>query len=267
MDPESRKRPKFAQRRPDWALPKLDLELQLHPDEALDMNRKRQLCPKCGRSRSLFCYDCLIPFTEVPRVDLPFHFSIITHHEEARSKNTGVQVAVLAPDRISLHSIDECPEFSASRAIVLFPCDEAIPAEEVDTTDLDRVFIIDSKWKKAGELVQHPALQGVKRVKLRHTQSCFWRFHTRGVAEEGVSTAEAIYHFLKAVHNQSWLRSHPQYEDPHCFDNVLWYFAFQHKIVEGAMEVRNKRHRLAEGALGGCDQRLGQEEEGQGVEG
>lgn len=37
-----------------------------------------------GRSRALFCYDCILPLAkDCPTVPLPFPFSIITHSDEA----------------------------------------------------------------------------------------------------------------------------------------------------------------------------------------
>jgi hypothetical protein len=37
-----------------------------------------------GRSRSLYCHTCLVPLLPgTPRLTLPVHFNIITHHEEA----------------------------------------------------------------------------------------------------------------------------------------------------------------------------------------
>ena len=50
--------------------------------------------------------------------------------------------------------------------------------------------------KKANRLIQHPSLDGVQRAKLSQTKSAFWRFHTKGVADE-VS--------VKVLHNQ-WSR-------------------------------------------------------------
>ncbi len=48
--------------------------------------------------------DCLEPLVPFPRVELPFRVSIVTHHEEKASKNTGVQVAILAAGQVDLHT-------------------------------------------------------------------------------------------------------------------------------------------------------------------
>ncbi len=57
-----------------------------------------------GKSRSLYCYDCLVPLTpHVPHVDLPFKVTIITHQNERPANNTGVQVALLAAGHVDMH--------------------------------------------------------------------------------------------------------------------------------------------------------------------
>lgn len=61
------------------------------------------LLSRSQRSRHLYCYDCLVPFTPVPSLQLPFQLSIITHYAEAASKNTGVHAALLCPHQVQLH--------------------------------------------------------------------------------------------------------------------------------------------------------------------
>lgn len=61
------------------------------------------LLPCSTKSRSLFCYDCLVALTATPQVELPFTVSIITHREEKSAKNTGVHAAILAAKHIQLH--------------------------------------------------------------------------------------------------------------------------------------------------------------------
>lgn len=61
-------------------------------------------CCACrsGKSRSLFCYDCLVPFTSTPSVKLPFQLHIITHSAEPPAKATGVHAAVLCKGQVHL---------------------------------------------------------------------------------------------------------------------------------------------------------------------
>eukprot|EP00967_Tisochrysis_lutea_P100823 scaffold150763_cov22-Tisochrysis_lutea.AAC.2 len=56
--------------------------------------------------------------------------------------------------------------------------------------------------KESKEMMKHPLLSGVRRVKLKDARSAFWRFHTAGVGEEGLCTIECLYFFLKALAEQ-----------------------------------------------------------------
>lgn len=178
-----------------------------------------------------------MPFTPVPEVQLPFQFVIITHHEEARSKNTGVQAAILSSKWVKLQSFKELKSIDSGASAVLFPSDGAIPVRHFDPSQVSTFYIIDSKWKKAKELSSNPPLSGVQHVRLQETRSAFWRFHTAGVSDEGVCTIEAIYFLLKALQESGKLKG-DAYKGPHCFDNLLWYFAYQHKVVEAAFTKR-----------------------------
>ncbi|GLC43990.1 hypothetical protein PLESTB_000217400 [Pleodorina starrii] len=229
---------KLAARRPDWELPELHSDLQLAPLDVLHTHKERIKCPKCGRSRAHYCYDCLQPLVPFPQVDLPFRVSIVTHEHESASKNTGVQLAILAAGKVDMHSIAQVPtDVDPSRCVVLFPSDTALEVEQLEPDSIDRLFIIDSRWKKAGELVRTDTFRAMRAVKLSRTRSAFWRFHTRGVAEEGVCTIEALFFFLDALAKQGKL-SDPRFTAPHAFDNLLWYFVYQHTVVQQACHKR-----------------------------
>jgi hypothetical protein len=55
-----------------------------------------------GKSRALFCYDCLVPFTPTPSLQLPFQLHIVTHAAERLTKATGVHAAVLCRGQVHL---------------------------------------------------------------------------------------------------------------------------------------------------------------------
>ena len=66
----------FCTHRKDWVPRPLHEGLRLSSLEELETDAsqgKRQQCPKCGQSRSLYCFTCLLPLTPVPRVDLDFN--------------------------------------------------------------------------------------------------------------------------------------------------------------------------------------------------
>lgn len=87
---------------------------------------------------------------------------------------------------------------------------------------------------KAKNLIEHPRLQGVPHVKLANTQTAFWRYHTRGTAEEGVCTVECIYYFLKTLMEQGKLHRDGTEDKLHMYDDLLWYFAYQHRLIHAA---------------------------------
>ncbi|GLI66518.1 hypothetical protein VaNZ11_010388 [Volvox africanus] len=230
--------PKLAARRPDWELPPVHSGLQLAPMDSLYNNTERIKCLKCGRPRAHYCYDCLQPLVPFPHVDLPFQVSIVTHHEEKASKNTGVQVAILGGSQVDLHDMSHTPtDVEPSRCAVLFPSDTALEVEQLEPDSIDRLFIIDSRWKKANTLMRTETFRGMRAVRLSQTRSAFWRFHTRGVAEAGVCTVEALFFFLDALAKQGKL-SDPRFTVPHVFDNLLWYFVYQHQVVQQAAQKR-----------------------------
>ncbi|GIL75732.1 hypothetical protein Vretimale_15281 [Volvox reticuliferus] len=233
--------PKLAARRPAWELPEVHSGLQLAPMDSLYNYKERMKCLKCGRLRAHYCYDCLQPLVPFPHVDLPFRVSIVTHHEEKASKNTGVQAAILARDQVDLHDMSHTPtDVEPSRCAVLFPSDTALEVEQLEPDSIDRLFIIDSRWKKANSLMRTETFRTMRAVRLSHTRSAFWRFHTRGVAEAGVCTIEALFFFLDALAKQGKLRD-PRFSVPHVFDNLLWYFVYQHQVVQQAAQKRVSR--------------------------
>lgn len=216
----------FAKRRPGWQLPALDLSaLRLASFEPLQACDRRQPCPQCQRSRRWACLECcvaLVP-TPTPAVRLPFELVVVTHPNEPASKNTGAHAKLLcAPGQVRLCGIDALPGdlllqpslsgaggsrsgssgggSSPGATAVLFPAPDARTPDELGAAGLKRVVVIDTAWQKAKELNGHMALAGLPRVKLPGSpRSAFWRFHTRGVAAEGVCTIEAIWLLAQAV--------------------------------------------------------------------
>lgn len=89
-------------------------------------------CPlhnmRSGRSRHLYCYDCLVPFTDVPAMTLPFKVSIITHHEGERAVVPPAvceDVAVLLLLQSwhgSRHALTQPPQYTAHRADHCWMC-------------------------------------------------------------------------------------------------------------------------------------------------
>ncbi|GMH37354.1 hypothetical protein BSKO_05227 [Bryopsis sp. KO-2023] len=235
-DPERRH---FAKRRPDWDPPELHADLRTSSLEPLRSKKQRSACPTCKKSRSLYCHDCLIPLTAAPKVALPCNIHILVDGD-ARSRNTGVQAAILAPDHITLHALDGSLDVDPETAVLLFPSDCAVDADNLDMKDVKDVILIDSVWKKSSKIAKtNPVLKDLKRVRLNGVRSSFWRFHTDGVPGEGVSTVEAIWVFLKALLGCGALPKE-QYSE-HSFDDILWYFAHQYEIIQEVKRVKRAK--------------------------
>eukprot|EP00879_Flechtneria_rotunda_P021202 GHRR01022335.1.p2 GENE.GHRR01022335.1~~GHRR01022335.1.p2 ORF type:complete len:136 (+),score=51.15 GHRR01022335.1:250-657(+) len=123
--------------------------------------------------------------------------------------------------------MEQLPQLHLSNTVLMFPSDGALLPDQLDLQQLHHVVILDSKWRKARELNQDKAFEGIKRMKLPGSpRSRFWRFHTGETSDEGVCTIEALHLLLQALAGR--LQDHPCQGDPHYFDNLLWYFAFQH---------------------------------------
>ena len=187
----------------------------------------------------------------------PIRVAVLMHREEQRSKNTGVHLALLAPSQVSIHQLEECPAFDPAKTAVLFPCEEAVFADEVDPSTIEQVVVIDSRWAKAMVLIREDErLKGLRKLSLRDTRTAFWRRKTFGAPKEGVCTVEAVFFLCKALHSRSCLadpsqsgaaasaqpglladesrgerhRSTPAAmsgSECHHFDNLLWYFQYQ----------------------------------------
>lgn len=225
----------FAKRRPGWEPAELP-PLQLSPFTPLESSG-RQPCPKCGRSRALYCCYCLVPFTPTPRIELPFELYVVS--QEQATKATGTHAAVLCPGCVHMHRLDELPALDPATTVVLFPSDDAVTPDQLELQQMQHVVAIDAKWKKATDLNERPAFAGMTRVKLPgNPRSCFWRHHTHGTTEEGVCTIEAVHLLMQALADRL-----PQ--EPAHWDNLLWYFAYQHKVVEQAHAQRTATRQQA----------------------
>ena len=55
----------------------------------------------------------------------------------------------------------------------------------------------------------------------------------QGVTDEGVCTAEALYFFLKALVAHGKLAGARGSGEHHAYDDLLWYFVFQHQVGFG----------------------------------
>ncbi|GBG78581.1 hypothetical protein CBR_g27806 [Chara braunii] len=246
----------------------------------------RQSCHVCGKFRLFFCYDCIVPLVKpIPRLKLPFFVDIIQHGEE-NNNATGVQAEILAPNwvRVFRHASGnthhrrmppskmELPLYDLSKTAVLLPGQGiSKPLKEViaqmeeervavgtereaqDTGNelgaLERVVVIDSKWRRANPMAADPRLRKLRRIHLSSPpQTAFWRRaqpHTRGFREEGVCTIEAIFLLCREMHMDGYCgpgegggTRPPCSGRPvcHCFDDLLFFYSFMWQYIRGKNE-------------------------------
>ena len=152
-----------------------------------------------------------------------------------------MHLAVLA-DRVSLARADELPVFCRETTLVLFPDEEAVPAEEVDAATVTDVVVIDSKWGQAHGVLAHPHLDGCTRVRIGKHRTSYWRYHTAGVPEDGLCTVEAVYFLVRELHTSSHLPN----QTCRCYDDLLWIFNLLHNRVMSEAK-RRAIHSAADG--------------------
>ena len=204
---------------------------------------ERTKCPKCGKPRKYFCYDCVVPLTSgVPHVELPMCADIVHYYTEQRSKSTSMHGALLAPQNVRLveypSAVDAMKEpYDPKETIVLYPAEDAVTVAEMPAEELarvKRVVLLDSQWSNAPRMLRHRALSGLRHVKIQTAKTAFWRYQRHG--QDHLATVEALYWFMREVYEA---REHTAYTGQ--FDDLLWYFAFNYAIIQQHYNSRRDR--------------------------
>ncbi|XP_065114019.1 tRNA-uridine aminocarboxypropyltransferase 1 [Paramisgurnus dabryanus] len=225
----------------------------------------RMKCSRCGASRMFYCYSCcalvgLDPH-DVPSVKLPVKIDIIKHPNETDGKSTAVQARLLAPQDVTIYTYPCIPDLDQSKEniVLVFPGPDAMTVEklwdyfsasgqpkpkrlkvekpndeaETHTCPIQRVIFIDSTWNQTTRIITDERLQALPSVELKSRRTCFWR-HQRGSPNTYLATIEAIYYFLKDLHDQYL----PVYKGE--YDNLLFFFSFLHKLINKAKQAAGK---------------------------
>lgn len=236
---------------------------------ALTRRLLRTACPRCGRSRSSYCNDCVLVLEEPPPqpIRLPCKFDIVQHWE-TNARSTALHAALLAPGDVTLHrhagtaTSRRCdllnlqlPDFDPATTVVLFP---GGPHTEVvgqpGCAPFRRVVLLESSWKKAHGLLRHPKLAGLRCVQLPagHLSDFCWRRGDggfRGAVDGGVSSIEAIYHCCRLLASSG-----------NDYAGLLRYFIQTRELVQrrGTLptnrqeaRARDQQRKLAAAAAGG----------------
>ncbi|XP_008308748.1 tRNA-uridine aminocarboxypropyltransferase 1 isoform X2 [Cynoglossus semilaevis] len=90
---------------------------------------------------------------------------------------------------------------------------------------LQRVVFIDSTWNQTKKISSDERLQGLLQVELKSRKTCFWR-HQKGKPDTYLATIEAIYYFLKDLHEHCLAQ---EYKGD--YDNLLFFYSFLHSVV------------------------------------
>ena len=189
----------------------------------------------------------------------PEHVTLCRPHElpELDPRRT----ALLFPDDEAL----TVPEFAARVASERVAGDWDGDGEPGgDGAGIEAVVIVDSKWDAALRVSMTERLKDLTRVRLRSYKTAYWRFHPhprsqgrreemsaareagRDDGDDKLCSAEALMFFLRELHATTGHHvdaagdTQPPSEC-HCFDDLLWYFAWQHGTI-AADAARREYH-------------------------
>ncbi|XP_065897238.1 tRNA-uridine aminocarboxypropyltransferase 1-like [Dysidea avara] len=213
---------------------------------------QRSPCPLCGRSRKYYCYDCyvLVGVTRelIPTVALPVKIDIVKHKEEASGKSTSAHAKILSPDWVTIYQYPDMPKYDKTKTVLIYPKEGSLTVEELVASvkgsssssarstplkELERVVFIDSTWSQSRGMCIHDNLSDLVCVQLKDAVTCFWR--TQWESKHYLATIEAVYYFVKEYHDHS---STQAYDGE--YDNLLYYFAYQYNVVQGAISQREE---------------------------
>ncbi|CAG9771464.1 unnamed protein product [Ceutorhynchus assimilis] len=103
--------------------------------EGLNKLEGRHPCPKCGKSRKLFCYSCFIPISplqgKLPKVKLPIKIDIIKHKHEIDGKSTACHAALLANEDVNIFTYPDIPDYTNESVVMIFPGQNAISVSQL----------------------------------------------------------------------------------------------------------------------------------------
>ena len=185
---------------------------------------KRERCQTCGLRTVFFCPNCFKALTPdedklIPKIRLPKNVLIMRRDKPRR--NTAAQVKTLAYDQtviydLPLTSKDErkarCyPDINVEQlnnidketeAVILYPSEDAVTFEEMSKDDIEKIkliIVIDCPWRRTKAILDLPALNKIKHVKLKNIpkQGRFWRVPPEG--EGYLSTVEALKYAFREL--------------------------------------------------------------------
>jgi hypothetical protein len=212
----------------------------------------RQSCPKCGASRSLYCYDCCClvgeedQLTSLPqgRIRMPCAVDMIL--DDRRAVATGIHALIMLErnhkdednydgndntrkyrlfDQVKGDGIPDYTMSTGEGTFLLFPSETSMSLSTV-AAQVRRLVLVDCKWTKS-HICQDARLANLPCVHLDHppAESYFWRWHNAGAGR--LCTLEALYlaAWQVAVH-QGWTHT-----ECHALVNLFWVFRQQRAVI------------------------------------
>lgn len=150
----------------------------------------RAPCPSCARSYKFYCPVCCVAVgqsagTAAPTLALPLQVHI--WFQDKVKKSTAPHAKTLAPRDVEILKIPlaQAPAYTRADTVVVYPSSEAETLADLTCDDLralKTLVFIDTPWQKAPVILQDPALEGLRCVKLAKPplESNFWRYHKAG---------------------------------------------------------------------------------------
>lgn len=160
--------------------------------------KDRRPCPKCGKNRMYYCYDCLVPAhaeTHPKPLSLPIQVNVIYHPGEHRSKSTSLAAATISPD-IKVFMYPQIPEVDPAKTLLLYPSPQSSSLNEMeDLHTFEHIVFVDSTWQQSKGISKDERVLKFRHVRIPEQVSLFWRFQNKDPSY--LATVEAIYFFLR----------------------------------------------------------------------
>jgi DTW domain-containing protein YfiP len=213
--------------------------------KALQASKARVPCPKCGKRRQYYCYDCLAvtqPATHPDALKLPVAVHVLLHPGEHRSKATTIPAATVSAD-VKIHVYPAVPDLDEATTLLLYPSDSAIELDEVDNiADIANVIFVDSTWRQSKAICLDTKVTKYRHVKLKSFVTLFWRFQNTDTSH--LATVEAIYYTVKRLVElrSADAKTYRGEADDLLFYYVNQYINIQSSYVEDAERSFTTRH-------------------------
>lgn len=194
------------------------------PLHSLRAQHERRACPKCGKKRLFYCYDCLTvthPESHPPPLNLPLNVYVLFHPQELRSKSTSLAASTVSPD---IHII-EYPEIPSALTpedtLLVYPSEESVNIHEIENIEnFKNVVFVESTWQKSKGVIQNKRVSGFKHVRIPSKTTLFWRFQNNDPSH--LATVEAIYYFFSTyIANRKRRKACPNSESKMSTNEIL----------------------------------------------